>query len=94
MNVSQVFELTTGKKISGKDIPYTRDHWLVIEMVEEAGNTEGKFSGFEIKGVQTPSGFIQPRRDSEFMAYCRQVSYKVGETAEWVSNPFLLSMSS
>lgn len=92
MNLPQIFQLTTGKAIPDKDGPYKRDNRLVIRMVPESDSEEGKFSGFQIMGVQTPSGFIQPKESSEFMKYCKQVSLKKGETAEWLSDPFKLDM--
>ena len=93
MNLAQVFKLVTGKYIVDTEGPYTRDNKLVIRMVPESDNEEGKFSGFEVMGVQTKLGFVQPKSSSEFMRYCKQVSLKKGETAEWLSNPFALNMN-
>ena len=93
MNLVKVFQLVTGKYIVDTEGPYTRDNKLVIRMVPESDNEEGKFSGFEVMGVQTKLGFVQPKSSSEFMRYCKQVSLKKGETAEWLSNPFALNMN-
>lgn len=92
MNLAQIFELTTCKKIPDKDGPYRRDHRLVIRMTPESESEEGKFGGFEILGVQTREKFIQPKANSPFMRYCGQVSLKKGQTAEWVSDPFSSDM--
>ncbi len=92
MNLPQVFEFATGKRFQNDGTHYKRDNWLVIKMVPEKDNKEGRFSGFELKGVQTPTGFIQPKPHSPFMQYCRQVSLEPGKTAEWVSDPFKLQM--
>lgn len=92
MNLSQIFGLTTGKKIPDKDGPYNRDNRLVIRMASENESEEGKFGGFEIMGVQSLNGFIRPKTGSQFMDYCSQVSLKKGDLAEWVSNPFALDM--
>ena len=92
MNLAQIFELTTGKKLPNEEAPYNRDYRLVIRMVSENDNEEGRFSGFEIIGIQAPDKFIQPHPKSVFMKYCSQVSLKKGEMAEWLSDPFSLDV--
>lgn len=92
MNLPQIYRMTTGKNLPDDDGPYKRNHWLVIRMQSEDEKEDGKFSGFQVMGIQTPSGFVQPKPTSEFMKYCKQVSLKKGEVAEWVSQPFSLRM--
>lgn len=93
MNLAQVFKLVTGKAIQDTEGQYSREDKLIIRMVPEADSEEGKFSGFEVMGVQTKNGFVQPKASSEFMRYCNQVTLKKGEVAEWLSNPFALNMN-
>lgn len=94
MNLAQVFKFVTGKEMQDQEGQYSREDRLIIRMIPENDSEEGKFTGFEIMGVQTKNGFIQPTATSEFMRYCNQVSLKKGDTAEWLSNPFVLNMVS